>query len=155
MASNITYTWNFNPLESYPTASGETDVVFLVHWQLYASTGSYTASSIGTQNVAPYDGSNPFIPFQDLTYDTVYNWVSASMEEQNPGVIDRMYESLAQQIENQINPPVLVQQAPWLAPPPVLVEPEVVVEPTVEPEAPAEEEVVVDPEVVVEPPVTE
>ena len=49
----INYNWNFNPLESYPTASGETDVVFLVHWQLYGTTGSvsqsYMASSIGTQ----------------------------------------------------------------------------------------------------------
>ena len=139
MALDVTYTWNFNPLESYPTASGETDVVFLVHWQLYASTGSYTASSIGTQNVAPYDGSTPFIPFEELTYDTVYDWVTTSMEAQNPGVVYRMYESLAQQIENQINPPVLVQQAPWLnVPTPQPVEPEIPVEPVIEPEVPVE-----------------
>lgn len=30
MALDITYNWNFNPLESYPTSSGETNVVFLV-----------------------------------------------------------------------------------------------------------------------------
>ena len=84
MALDITYNWNFNPLESYPTASGETDVVFLVHWQLYANTGSY-----------------------------VCGWVTSSMAS---GSVEAMYASLEQQIENQINPPILVQQAPWLNP---------------------------------------
>lgn len=106
----INYTWNFNPLESYPTASGETDVVFMVHWQLYGSTGSYVGSCIGTQNVNYTTGST-FIPFEELTYDIVYNWMTASMG------VDQMNSftaSVAQQIENQINPPILIQQSPWL-----------------------------------------
>ena len=103
----INYTWNFNPLESYPTESGHTDVVFLVHWQAYGSTGSYQGSSIGTQAVS-YDTGSVFVPFEELTYETVYNWVSASMD------MNAVEENIAQQIENQINPPVLIQQAPWL-----------------------------------------
>lgn len=107
----ITYTWNFNPLEAYPTASGETNVVFLIHWQLYASTGSYQASIVGTQPIQMYESSSVFIPFEDLTYDIVYNWVTASMG------IEQMqaYEnSLLEQINSQINPPILIEQAPWL-----------------------------------------
>lgn len=107
----ITYTWNFNPLEAYPTSSGESNVVFLVHWQLYGSTGSYQASIIGTQPIQMYESSSVFIPFEDLTYDIVYNWVTASMG------IEQMqaYEAtVAQQIEREINPPILVEQAPWL-----------------------------------------
>lgn len=111
MALDITYNWNFNPLESYPTSSGETDVVFLVHWQLYASTGSYTASSIGTQRIATLESGSAFIPFNELTKDIVFGWVTSSMAS---GSVDSLYASLAQQIENQINPPVLMQQAPWL-----------------------------------------
>jgi len=118
-----TYNWNFNPLESYPTASGETDVVFMVHWQLYATkgpytgsfTGSYTASSIGTQTVGPLQSGSAFIPFNELTKDIVYGWVTSSMAS---GSVDRLYASLEQQIENQINPPILIQQAPWLNPTP-------------------------------------
>lgn len=107
----ITYTWNFNPLEAYPTASGQDNVVFLVHWQLYGSTGSYQESIIGTQPIQMYESSSAFIPFEDLTYDIVYNWVTASMG------IEQMqaYEAtVAQQIEREINPPILVEQAPWL-----------------------------------------
>ena len=106
----IKYVWNFNPLEAYPTASGEDNVVFLVHWQLYGSTGSYQASVIGTQPVN-YETGSTFIPFNELTYDIVYNWMTASMG------IEQMqsYEaSVAQQIQNQIDPPVLIEQAPWL-----------------------------------------
>jgi len=106
----INYTWNFNPLEAYPTASGEDNVVFLVHWQLYGSTGSYKASVIGTQGVN-YESGSAFIPFNELTYDIVYNWMTASMG------LEQMtsYEAnVAQQIENKINPPVLIEQAPWL-----------------------------------------
>jgi hypothetical protein len=118
---DITYNWNFNPLESYPTASGETDVVFLVHWQLYAIkglsgsfSGSYTASSIGTQAIPSLESGSTFIPFNELTKDIVYGWVTSSMEAQRSGSVDGLYTSLSASIENQINPPVLVQSAPWL-----------------------------------------
>jgi hypothetical protein len=110
MPLDVTYTWNFNPLESYPTASGETDVVFLVHWQLYGSTGSYQSSVIGTQNVT-YETGSVFILFNELTYDIVYNWMTASMGIET---MNQITASVYQNIENQINPPVLIQQAPWL-----------------------------------------
>jgi hypothetical protein len=106
----ITYNWNFNPLESYPTSSGHTDVVFLVHWQVAAITGSYTANSIGTQPVQ-YTTESVFIPFNELTFDTVYGWVTSSMGDEGYNSITA---SLVRQIENQINPPVLIQQAPWI-----------------------------------------
>jgi hypothetical protein len=106
----LTYNWNFNPLESYPTSSGQTDVVFLVHWQVSGVTGSYTSYIIGTQPVQ-YNTESVFIPFNELTFDTVYGWVTSSMGEERYNSITA---GLAQQIENQINPPVLTQQAPWL-----------------------------------------
>lgn len=106
----IDYRWNFNPLEAYPTASGEDNVVFLVHWQLYGSTGSYQSSVIGTQPVT-YESGSAFTPFNQLTYDIVYNWMTASMGTASM----QAYEAtVAQQINNQINPPILIEQAPWL-----------------------------------------
>jgi hypothetical protein len=106
----LIYDWNFNPLESYPTSSGQTDVVFLVHWQVNATTGSYTARSIGVQPVQ-YTSESVFIPFNELTKDIVYGWVTSSIGE---GGYNNITASLIQQIENQINPPVIIQQAPWL-----------------------------------------
>jgi hypothetical protein len=107
----LIYNWNFNPLESYPTASGQTDVVFLVHWQLNATTESYTARQIGAQPIVQYTSESVFIPFNELTFETVYGWVTSSMGEETYNSITA---SLIQNIENQINPPILTQQAPWL-----------------------------------------
>jgi len=106
----VTYNWNFNPLESYPTASGQTDVVFLVHWQITAETGSYSSRIIGTQSVE-YNSGSVFIPFNELTKNIVYGWVTSSMGEEH---YNHLTASLIQNLESQINPPVLVQQAPWL-----------------------------------------
>ena len=113
----INYNWNFNPLEAYPTASGETNVVFNVHWQLYATTGSYNASSIGTQAVGPL-GTGSFTPFEELTKEQVQGWVVDAINAYDTGSVDRMYANLATQIENQITPPTVNLTAPWLVPSP-------------------------------------
>lgn len=113
---SYTYEWQFNPLESYPTASGYTDVVFKVHWQCYASTGSqeeenlYTDFSIGVVPVS-YDTGSVFIPFNELTKDIVYSWVETTLGVDQ---IDLIKQELANKINNKINPQVLVQQSPWL-----------------------------------------
>ena len=110
----VSYFWTINPLEAYPTASGETDVVFTAHWQYHATETvdetTYTAQSIGTEGLTYVSGS-PFTPFEDLTLPQVSGWVEAAMGEAQ---VDAMKVSLAQNIANQINPPVVTLQSPWL-----------------------------------------
>ena len=106
----INYNWTINPLEAYPTASGETDVVFVAHWQFHATTGSYSASSIGTQSLI-YSSGSTFTSFNDLTLEQVTGWVTESM---GSGSVGRMKENLAAQIANQINPPSVTLTSPWL-----------------------------------------
>lgn len=113
MSQQIDYNWNFNPLECYPSQSGQTDVVFNVHWQLYATTGSYSASSIGVQSVGPI-GTGSFTPFEELTKEQVQEWVMNSMNSINTGSVDALYTSLANQIQNQITPPTVTMAAPWV-----------------------------------------
>jgi hypothetical protein len=69
----ITYNWEINPLDAYPTHGGETDVVFSAHWQLNASSGSlensgslYTAMELGVSPITYHSGSE-FIPFEDFS----------------------------------------------------------------------------------------
>jgi hypothetical protein len=109
-----TYFWTINPLEAYPTASGETDVVFTAHWQLHATETvgetTYTAQSIGTQGLTYTSGSS-FTPFEELTLEQVQGWVENAMGEEQ---VNNMKAGLATQIANQINPPVLTLTSPWL-----------------------------------------
>lgn len=111
MATN--YFWTINPLECYPTSSGEIDVVFTAHWQLHADEEVngiiYSALSIGTQSVPLHSGS--FIPFEELTLPIVQGWVEEGM---GPDQVQAIKDNLAQQIANQINPPVVTLQSPWL-----------------------------------------
>ena len=111
MALDINYTWTINPLEAYPTAEGETDVVFVAHWQLHAITGSYIASSIGTQSLT-YTAGTPFTPFNELTLEQVTGWVENAMGEEN---VQSLKAGLATQIENKINPPTVTLTSPWLS----------------------------------------
>lgn len=111
----INYNWTFGPLEAYPTASGHEDVIFIVHWQYHASTGSqdvtgsyYTATSIGTIGIPLSTGS--FIPYPDLTFNDVEGWVVTAM---GTGSVESLQASLSQSIVNQINPPVLYLNNPW------------------------------------------
>ena len=106
----INYSWTINPLEAYPTASNETDVVFLAHWQFHATTGSYSALLIGAQSLI-YSSGSAFTSFNDLTLEQVTGWVTESM---GSGSVDRMKENLAAQIVNQIKPPSVTLFSPWL-----------------------------------------
>jgi len=114
----VSYNWTINPLECYPTSSEGPDYVFIAHWQLHASeeySGSlYTATSIGTQFVSG-SGSGSFIPFEDLTLPVVQGWVTTAM---GPDQVTSLEAGLAQNIANQINPPVVTLQSPWLTPTP-------------------------------------
>ena len=110
----VSYFWTINPLEAYPTASGESDVVFTAHWQLHATETvdetTYTAQSIGTQGLT-YTSGSAFTPFEELTLEQVQGWVEGAMGEEQ---VNNIKANLATNIANQINPPVVTLQSPWL-----------------------------------------
>lgn len=113
----VSYNWVINPLECYPTASNETDVVFIAHWQLHANEEvngvTYSATSIGTQAIPIHSGS-AFIPFNDLTLDIVQGWVEEGMGAEQ---VQAQKDGLAQIIADKINPPVVTLQSPWMIQP--------------------------------------
>ena len=110
----VSYFWTINPLEAYPTSSGETDVVITAHWQLHATETvgetTYNAQSIGTQGVT-YTSGSAFVPFEELTLELVQGWVENAM---GTGSVDNIKTSLATNIANQITPTVVTLQSPWL-----------------------------------------
>jgi len=106
----ITYTWSVVQMDAYPEVDGETDVVFTVHWTLSGTDGTYSGSSYGSTGVT-VDGSAPFTPYADLTQDQVLGWIWTSGVDK-----DAQEANVAQQIENQINPPVVTPPLPWADP---------------------------------------
>lgn len=103
----ITYDWNCKTVDTYPTHSGETDVVYNVHWRVTAVSdqvdsdgNAYQTSAIGTQDLNTEDITD-FIPFDQLTNDQVVEWVKAAMGEEGVSSIESGIQS---QIDNLITP---------------------------------------------------
>jgi len=110
--TSITMTWDVTAMDCYPQADGETDVVFTVHWtcagQQVSGGNTYTGSVYSTCAVpAPTGGA--FTPYNQLTEQQVLGWIWAN------GVDQAATEAaVQQQINNQINPPVVQPPLPWV-----------------------------------------
>jgi hypothetical protein len=96
-------------MDAYPELDGETDVVFTVHWTLNGTDGTYAGSVYGSQDIT-IDPDAPFTPYASLTQAQVVGWVQDALGEEQVA----SYEAnVAQQIANQINPPVVTHPLPW------------------------------------------
>ena len=120
-----TLSWIIERLLCKPVEGSYTDVVITADWRCNGTQDSYTGTCYGSCSFAP--PTENFTPYPDLTQDQVLGWCYAN------GVDKTAIESnVTLQIQNQINPPVVVLPLPWVPPVPV-----VVAEPTAIADAPA------------------
>jgi hypothetical protein len=106
-----TYTWAVVQMDCYPEEDGEQDVVFNVHWTLTGEEAGFSGSAYGSQAVS-IDPDAPFTPYADLTETQVIGWVQSAMGAEQVA----SYEAnVAEQINNQIAPPVVTPPLPWSA----------------------------------------
>ena len=104
-----TYTWTVTAMDCYPQEGGNTDVVFTVHWTCSGTDGTYSSSVYSTCSV-PAPSGGAFTPYADLTQDQVLGWIWANGVDQ-----EATEAAVAQQIANQVNPPVVTPALPWAA----------------------------------------
>lgn len=106
---SIVNTWNVVSMDAYPEYEGEPDVVFVVHWTLNGTDGTYNGSVYGSVGVSLDEGAT-FTPYADLTEAQVIGWVQDALGEEQVA----SYEAnVAQQIADQIDPPVVTPPLPW------------------------------------------
>ena len=103
----ISYNWDVNTVDVYPTEEGQTDVIYNVHWRLNAvdtqvdaEGNPYTAGVYGTQSLDTSDLSD-FIDFDSVTSAEVQGWVESAMGEEE---VQSLKDSLDSNIAGQINP---------------------------------------------------
>jgi hypothetical protein len=115
----MNYTWIIEQLWVKPTDASLTDVVVTAAWRCNGTDGTYSGTVYGTCSFNPPDPSS-FIPYPSLTLAEVLNWCFAS------GVDQAACEAnVAQQIADQVNPPIITPPLPWNPPAP---EPETITE---------------------------
>jgi hypothetical protein len=126
----ITYLWTPTALIGYPVFDGETDVVTRASYTVLADDGEGHTADYSNFAYTPLDPSVPFIPYTDLTPEIIIGWVQYNLGADTVAAIQ---ESLAIQIERQVNPPPQpeVLPLPWV-PPVVIEKPAPVAEPVVE-----------------------
>jgi hypothetical protein len=108
-----TYQWVINQLDTKPTEDGLTDVVVTVHWTRTAETflggEPINVSCYGTMPCTT-PSSTDFTAYPDLTYEQVCGWLDAGLD------VASIDLGLDKQIENIINPPIIVLPLPWQVP---------------------------------------
>ena len=102
-----------NQLDCVPQDGTLKDFVVVAHWSRFAKEiingVDYFASVYGAQSFSKDDVTN-FIPYEDLTYDIVCGWLDASLD------VEALDLNLDAQIENQVNPPIVVLPLPFTNP---------------------------------------
>jgi len=119
----ITYSWHINQVKVHPTGSDRQEPVNtcndVVHEITYTLEGSDTYNNIqyrdkhsDTLYISTHDLSS-FTPFDELTQETVQEWVKAELTNQvtsgNQSLIDSLKSNIAANIEYSKNPPSVVK----------------------------------------------
>lgn len=105
----ITSTWSVVQMDAYPEAEGHNDVVFCVHWRLDGVDGEHAGGVYGSVGLT-LNADAPFAPYADLTEAQVIGWVKDALGEE---AVTGFEASVAKQIEDQANPPVVHPALPW------------------------------------------
>lgn len=105
--------WYINAMDCKPQDGDLTDFVVVVHWTRNAKESindkEYFASVYGTQSFSAADVTD-FIPYEKLSYEEVCGWLDSTID------VAALDLNLDQQIENQVNPPIVTPPLPFTNP---------------------------------------
>jgi hypothetical protein len=102
-----TILWIIERLLVKPIEGSNPDVVITADWRCNGTQDQYSGTCYGTCSFQPPSGE--FTPYDQLTEAQVLNWCYEN------GVDKTAIEAnVTQQIENQINPPIIAPPLPWV-----------------------------------------
>lgn len=100
--------WLIEGMQCKPQDDNLTDVVVTVFWRCNGEQDGFNGTAYGSCAVpAP---SADFTPYSDLTQEQVLGWIWANGVDK-----DATEAAVQQQIDNQINPPIVQLPLPWAA----------------------------------------
>ena len=105
----INYTWTVNNLLTITASSQEPDYVVTSFYTVTAVDGSYSSSYSDAAFFEVNQAEAGFIPYADLTEDTVIGWIKNQLGVNG---VENLEASLAGQIETEKNPPPTPENTP-------------------------------------------
>jgi len=110
---SVNYQWKIVQLDTKPKEGELLDVVICVHWvrtaEQFVGGEPILVSSYGTMPCST-PSSTDFTAYPDLTYNQVCGWLDSGLD------VEAIDLGLQQQIDNIINPPVIVLPLPFTNP---------------------------------------
>ena len=107
----MTIVWTILQLDCLPQSAEGADYVVTAHWECKGAKVSndiaYKAKVYGTCSFSVSAGDT-FTPYADLVQEQVLGWIWANGVDK-----DATEAAVAQQIKNQINPPIVSSALPW------------------------------------------
>lgn len=109
--------WTIEYMQCKPTEGSYTNVVITAGWRCNGaqtegsgeSAQNFYATSYGTASFPMPEGT--FTPYDQLTQEQVLGWVWASNVNKT-----QIEANIQEQIDNQINPPIVQLPLPWATP---------------------------------------
>jgi hypothetical protein len=92
----ITHTWKITKLDCRPQLNGQSNVIYMAHWELIATEGEKQSTVFGCQNI-DYNESDTFIPYNDLTETNIVDMVKNSMGAE---IVALMESNVDEQLAN-------------------------------------------------------
>ena len=102
-----TITWTISALNCVPSTPEGANFVVTAHWACNGTDGTYSTSIYSTTSF-PVEQEANFVPYDQLTQDTVLGWVWANGVDK-----DATEAAVDQQLANLANPPVVSPPLPW------------------------------------------
>ena len=103
--------WVIKQMDCISKDGDLTDFVVNIYWTRVAkeiiNNKEYLASINGSQSFSKDEVIN-FIPYNELTYEIVCEWIDSSLDVES---LDANLDAL---IENQVNPPIITLPLPWV-----------------------------------------
>ncbi len=107
----ITPIWTITNLDCIPDVDGLVDYVVTAHWDCTTTDGQYSGIVCNTTSFEVDANKPDYIPYADLTEAQVIEWVQASLGAEAVAATEA---NVLQQIESQINLPIVTPALPWV-----------------------------------------
>jgi len=112
---NITYNWSIQSMSCLTSYNGNSNVVTTITYNVVATDTdtSVTIPFFGTVNTHNLQTGVDFIPFENLTEETVVSWAQASLGESQ---VQTIKDAMSYNLLIKQNPPVGITLLPWATP---------------------------------------
>lgn len=103
-------TWKIDSLEIKPQIESFQDVIYTAHWRVYARDGDVVTSVYGSVTF-PFDSSSTnFIPYEELSEETVIKWVKNTMGIDQ---VESIENNAVYNLQQLMEPPTVTKPLPW------------------------------------------